>query len=70
MGTGEFGMLIFSTISIIILSCAGIYGFKEGRKEIKEDKWFLYAIGSLSFIGALCLICLIVNLVGGINFEL
>ena len=35
MGTGEFGMLIFSTISIIILSCAGIYGFKEGRRRYK-----------------------------------
>lgn len=41
MGTGEFGMLIFSTILIIIFSCAGIYGFKEGRKEIKEDKLLL-----------------------------
>lgn len=70
MGTGEFGMLIFSTISIIILSCACVYGFKEGRKEIKEDKWFLYAVGSLSFIGVLIYICLIVHLVGGINFEL
>lgn len=38
MGTGEFGMLIFSTISIIILSCMGIYGFKEGKKWTKEDK--------------------------------
>jgi hypothetical protein len=65
MGTGEFGMLIFSTISIIILSCMGIYGFKEGKKWTKEDKWYLYALGSLSFIGALCLICLIVHIVGG-----
>ena len=65
MGTAEFGILIFSTILIIIFSRAGIYGFKEGRKEIKEDKWYLYAIGSLSFIGALCLICLIVHMVGG-----
>ena len=68
MGTGEFGILIFSTISIIILSRAGIYGFKEGRKEIKEDKWYLYALGSLSFIGALCFICLIVHMIGGINY--
>lgn len=65
MGTRESGMLIFSTISIIILSCTGIYGFKEGRKEIKEDKWVLYAAGSLSFIGAFALICLIVHMVGG-----
>lgn len=65
MGTGEFGILIFSIISIIILSRAGIYGFKEGRKEIKEDKWYLYAVGSLSFIGALCHICLIAHMVGG-----
>lgn len=65
MGTGEFGMLIFSTISIIILSCMGIYGFKEGKKWTKEDKWYLYALGSLSFIVVLCLICLIVHMVGG-----
>lgn len=65
MGTREFGMLIFSTISIIILLCACIYSFKEGRKEIKEDKWYLYAIGSLSFIGALAHICLIAHMVGG-----
>lgn len=65
MGTAEFGMLIFSTILIIIFSCAGIYGFKEGKKWTKEDKWFLYSVGSLSFIGALCLICLIVHMVGG-----
>ena len=36
MGTGEFGMLIFSTISIIILSCMGIYGFKEGKSGPKK----------------------------------
>lgn len=65
MGTAEFGMLIFSTILIIIFSCAGIYGFKEGRKEIKEDKWYLYAIGSLSFIGVLAHICLIAHIIGG-----
>lgn len=65
MGTREYGMLIFSIISIIILSCACIYSFKEGRKEIKEDKWLLYAVGSLTFIGVLALICLIVHMVGG-----
>lgn len=65
MGTGEFWILIFSTISIIILSRAGIYGFKEGRKWTMEDKWFLYAVGSISFIGVLCLICLIVHMIGG-----
>lgn len=63
MGTREFGMLIFSTISIIILLCVCIYGFKEGRKETKEDKWCLYAVGSLSFIGAFACICLIVHMV-------
>lgn len=70
MGTGEFGMLIFSIISIIILSRACIYGFKEGRKETKEDKWYLYAVGSLSFIGAFAHICLIVHMIGGITFGL
>lgn len=65
MGTREYGMLSFSIISIIILSCACIYSFKEGRKETKEDKWYLYAIGSLSFIGVLAYICLIAHMVGG-----
>ena len=41
MGTGEFGILIFSTILIIIFSCMGIYGFKEGKKWTKEDKLLL-----------------------------
>lgn len=68
MGTGEFGILIFSIISIIILSRASIYGFKEGKKWTKEDKWYLYALGSLSFIEVLCFICLIVHMIGGINY--
>ena len=65
MGTNEFVILIISTISIIILLPLCIYSFKEGRKWTKEDKWYLYAVGSLIFLGVLANICLIVHIVGG-----